>query len=143
MFLRITLTALVFLPLVANAQQTTPLEFPWTLVASPDLEKFEVKVGDLRINNIALERASRKAPAGAATVHEFSASIANRSKADLHVLVQVIGLKQDKTPTLSSEGNIDVENKHTETVRSFAAFSQQAISETAFYYIRVLATPPD
>ncbi|GAC1347550.1 MAG: hypothetical protein NVSMB18_32820 [Acetobacteraceae bacterium] len=139
----VRLLLLLLLPVMAHAQPKTVEEYPWTRVPAPELDKFEVRLGDLRVNNLAFEQASRSAPAGAATIHEFSASVANRSKADRHVLVQVIGIKADATPSLSSDVNVDVENRHSETVRSSLMIPEHAIGDTTAYYIRVLSTPQD
>ena len=128
---------------VANAEGIAVLEMPWTRVSASELEKFEAKLGDVRVNNFALEKSPRTAAAGSATVHDFSASIANRSKMDARVLVQVVGVRQDATPTLSAEGSVEIEARHTETLRSKTAYPEQATSDTIAYYVRVLATPPD
>ncbi len=128
---------------VANAEGMAVMETSWTRVPAAEFEKFEAKLGEIRVNNFALERSPRTAAAGSATVHDFSASIANRSKMDAHILIQVVGVKQDATPTLSAEGSAEIEARHTETLRSKTAYPEQAISDTVAYYVRVLATPPD
>ena len=145
MFARVTQAMLcsMFLISAARAEKIAVVEMPWTRVPAAELEKFEAKLGEIRVNNFALEKSPRTVAAGSAAVHDFSASIANRSKMDAHVLVQVVGVQQDASPTLSAEGSVDIEARHTETLRSTTAYPEQATMDTIAYYVRVLATPPD
>lgn len=134
---------LLLFPLAAHAQTRLVEEFPWTRVPAAEFDTFEAKIGDLRVNNFALDPVSRAAPAGPATPHDFSASVANRSKADRHILVQVIGVKADATPSLASDASLDVENRHSETLRSTLMLPERAIGETVAYYVRILSTPQE
>ena len=141
MLLRLTLFLL--LPWMAFAQSGAADEYPWTRIPAPELDKFEARLGDVRVNNFVLEQASRASPTSAATLYELSAAVANRSKVDRHVVVQVIGLKADATPSLLSDANLDIENRHSETLRSTLMVPEHAVSDTVAYYIRVLSMPQD
>ena len=142
--LRRVLIPLLILPFVvvarpASAQEAA--EMKWTRVEKADLDRFEGSAGDVRISNVLLERESGSDPAGIATAYEFSASVANRSKDRMRVLVQIIGVKGDGTPTLAAEDSVAVDARRNDSIRTSLSAPENILDETVAYYVHVLVLP--
>jgi hypothetical protein len=123
----------------ARAQQA--LELPWTRVVKADLERFESGAGNVRVNNLVVERQKDSDPAGPATQFEFSASVANRSPEHVRVYLQIVGLKADGTPSLSCDTYVDVDSRRNESVRETFRANPAATDETSTYFVRAVTVP--
>ena len=123
----------------ARAQEAAELR--WTRIGKADLERFESSAGNVRVNNLVVEREKDADAAGPATPFEFSASVANRSPDKVRVYLQLIGIKGDGTPTLSCDTYVDVDSRRNESVRETFRAPPGVIEDTAAYFIRALAVP--
>lgn len=123
--------------------QSSPSELRWTRIPAGDLERYEATIGGLRVNNLALGPEAGIEPAGPATAHEFTFTVANRGSAGQRVMVQLVGQRADGTPTLSTLVEVDVEPRRNETGRERFYASEEEVKQTAAYYLRVLALSHD
>lgn len=125
--------------LPAVAQEAAELK--WTRVEKADLDRFEGTAGEVRISNVILERQTGSDPARLATPYEFSASVANRSKDRMRVLVQIVAVKQDGTPTVAAEDSVALDARRNDSIRTTVNAPEEALSETVAYYVHALALP--
>ena len=113
----------------------------WKRVAKTDLERFDLTAGNVRVNNLVVEREKDSEAAGPATPFEFSASVANRAADRLRIHLQIVGLKADGTPSLASNTYVDVDPRRNESVRETFRAPPGVLEETATYFVRALAAP--
>ncbi len=143
---RLLLPVLLALPLLdpgAASAQAAPAELRWTRVPAAELERYEATVGGVRVNNFTVAVEAGREPAGPATAHEFGVSVANRGADRREVEVQIIGARQDGTPTLAAQIEVDVEPRRNESQRVRFYASEAEVKQTAFYQIRVLTLPDE
>jgi hypothetical protein len=126
---------------LTQAQAAPPVEQRWSRVLPADLDRFEASFGNVRINNIDLARDASAEANGPATPHDFTVSVANRNPDWRRVIVQIVGARQDGLPTLSAEGQVDVNGRSNDTVRVRLLLNEGDQRATAVYYIRALALP--
>lgn len=125
---------------VVQAQEA--MELRWTKVATPDLDGFQATAGNVRINNVIIGRRDGAEAAGPATEHEFSASIANRTDERLRVVLQLVGVTADGTPTLSAESYVDVDAHRNEQMRQSFRAGLGALGETQAIWVRATSAAP-
>ena len=135
--------ALAALAPATGFAQPTPAELRWTRIPAAELERYEAAIGGVRMNNLAVDIESGTDPAGPATAHEFSVSVANRGADWRHVLVQLVGARADGTPTLSALAEADVEPRRNESLRVRFHAAEDEMKQTAVFHLRVLTLPRD
>jgi hypothetical protein len=143
---RLLLPVLLALPLLGPslaAAQSAPGELRWTRVPAAELERYEATIGGVRVNNFTVGLESGRDPAGPATLHEFGVSVANRGAERREVQIQIIGTRQDGTPTLSAEIEVDVEPRRNESQRVRFRAGEEEVKQTAFYQLRILTLADD
>lgn len=126
----------------SSAMADEAAEMRWTKVGKTELDGFQGSAGNVRINNVVLGRREGSDPAGAATEHEFSASIANRTEERLRVVLQVVGVTPEGTPTLSAESYVDVDAHRNEQIRQSFRAGPEALTATQAVWVHVSAAPP-
>jgi hypothetical protein len=142
--LRRAVFVLLLVPFVAAAQPASAqeaAEMKWTRVEKANLDHFEGSAGEVRISNVILERESGSDPAGLGTPYEFSASVANRSKDRMRILVQIVGVKADGTPTLAAEDSVAIDSRRNDSIRTTLNAPENVLDETVAYYLHALALP--
>jgi hypothetical protein len=133
--------ALIAAAALAPARAQDAAELHWTKVAKADLERFESAAGNVRVNNVVVQKQKDGEGAGPATQFEFSASVANRGGDRVRVYLQIVGVKADGTPTLSCDTYVDVDSRRNESVRETFRAAASAADDAASYWVRALAVP--
>lgn len=144
---RRALLPMLLLPLLAaaapEARADSATELPWTRVAGDALDRYMAAFGEVRISNLVVEREAGSDPLGPATEFEISASVANRNREWRRVRVQVVGVQADGTPTLSAQGDVDVDGRRNETLRAGFVAPEDALSRTVAYFVRAVSVARD
>jgi hypothetical protein len=113
----------------------------WKIVASEALSDLEFTGAGLRINNFVISQYEEPKNGSKLTQFTFSAAALKKTVGKRSVLVEIVGFKEDKTPTISSILAINIydetANKLTTGEHRFLAYPSE-VQDTRTYVIRVL-----
>ncbi|WP_191085808.1 MULTISPECIES: hypothetical protein [Roseococcus] len=134
--------ALALAPSLAFAQL---YDSGWRRVASSDLEHLDLSGGGMRVNNFmvyAEERAGRASPAeDALRTHLFTVSATRQDEAAREVFVQIVGAREDGTPTVSAAARANFSPRggnRMQALRTQTPTSESEMGQTQSYFIRVI-----
>jgi hypothetical protein len=129
---------IVFSPMGVMAQE---YDSGWSRIAPGDLSNLELSGGGVRLNNFVVARDDPPRSAQPLANYTFSGTALKRVEGRRTVRVELVGMKADNTPTITSSivFNIASEQPNRTDVNRhrFAAYPGE-VEATASYFIRVL-----
>lgn len=138
----IALALTLALPRIALAQL---YDSGWSRIAVGDLEQLELNGGGIRVNNFLVhpeQRSGRQAPPEEALrTFLFSASTIRQQDKAREVFIQVIGMRENGTPTLSTAGRATFNStggRQAQQVQSRSPASAAEMAETQSYFVRII-----
>lgn len=117
----------------------------WRRIAAGDLEHLELSGAGMRVNNFmvyAEERTGQRNTAeDALRTHLFTASATRQENNAREVFVQIVGAREDGTPTVSAAARANFSPQggaRMQAMRSQTPASQAEVEQTRQYHIRMI-----
>jgi hypothetical protein len=130
--------AIAIAPTAATAQL---YDSGWRIVDADTLSDLELNGASVRVNNLVITPDGAVKPGQSLANYEFSVSALKKTPEKRNIRIELVGFKEDKTPTMVSVVVInmyDDQGNKTATGQHRFAAKPDEVKDTKSYFIRVM-----